>query len=181
MGKSAYTLKIGDEINSRLALGESLTSICETKHIPAIGTVMGWLLDTRLDKEGNRVLIQEKFSEEYARARLISYQLMADTLLDICDNSRNDYMERENERTGEVDLVIDHENIQRSRLRADKRQWMLAKMLPKIYGDNIHVTKDVNVKGTIEHKVSQGMNFDQVADKRDKLRLVGSSGTGGKK
>jgi hypothetical protein len=32
-------------------------------------------------------------------------------------------------------MVVDHENIQRARLRVDSRKWILSKMLPKIYGD----------------------------------------------
>ncbi len=34
-------------------------------------------------------------------------------------------------------LVGDHEHIHRSRLRVDTPKWVLAKALPKIYGDKI--------------------------------------------
>lgn len=60
---------------------------------------------------------------------------MADDLLDIVDDSSGDYVVRE--RDGERITVVDHEHIQRSRLRADTRKWLLSKALPKIYGDKI--------------------------------------------
>jgi terminase small subunit-like protein len=60
---------------------------------------------------------------------------MADDLLDIVDDGTNDFVARE--RDGERIMVVDHEHIQRSRLRADTRKWLLSKALPKIYGDKI--------------------------------------------
>ncbi len=33
--------------------------------------------------------------------------------------------------------VLDHENIQRSRLRVDTRKWAAGKMAPKRYGDKL--------------------------------------------
>ena len=176
MGKPKYTEKHETEICERIAEGESLQSICKNEHMPTVSTVIGWLMDTKEDSEGNSVLIRQKFSDHYARARLISYQLMADTLLDIADDGRNDYMERL-KANGETELVVDQEHIQRSRLRVDKRQWFLSKVLPKIYGDHIQVTNDVKVSGTIEHKAADSMNFNQVTERRDKLRVVGSSST----
>jgi hypothetical protein len=33
--------------------------------------------------------------------------------------------------------VIDHEHVSRARLRVETRRWLLAKALPKIYGDKL--------------------------------------------
>ncbi len=38
--------------------------------------------------------------------------------------------------------VVDHEHIQRSRLRVDARKWIAAKLLPKRYGDKLQHTGD---------------------------------------
>jgi hypothetical protein len=56
-------------------------------------------------------------AERYARAREIGYKLLADELVEISDEGSGD--------------------AQRDRLRVDTRKWMLAKMLPKIYGERI--------------------------------------------
>ena len=37
---------------------------------------------------------------------------------------------------------INHDVIQRDRLRVDARKWMLGKMQPKKYGDKLDVTSD---------------------------------------
>ena len=159
-------------------MGESLNSICKDKHLPSDNTVIGWLTDTKEikneDGTTNNVLIRLKFTEDYARARLVSYQLMADSVLDIADNGTNDYMERLLA-NGETDTVLDQEHMQRSRLRVDTRKWLLSKVLPKMYGDHVQVTQDVKVTGTIEHKAVESMNFNQVRDQRDKLRVVASN------
>jgi len=39
-------------------------------------------------------------------------------------------------------LTVDHEHIQRARLRVDTRKWILSKMLPKVYGDKFQVGGD---------------------------------------
>lgn len=177
---SSYSKKIDDIICQRIADGESVLSIGSDKSMPAKSTIIRWLLANKTIKNDNgeeiSVPTHPEFQANYARARLISYQLMADELMDIADDGRNDYMDRLN-KNGDEERVVDHEHIQRSRLRCDKRQWFLSKVLPKMYGDNIHVTQDVTHKGTIEHKAADSMNFGQVRDQRQKLRVVGSSET----
>ena len=62
------------------------------------------------------------------RAREIGYHKMADDLLDIADNEETE--------PGKV---------ARDRLRTDKRQWLLSKALPKIYGDKIELSGNLNL------------------------------------
>lgn len=88
--------------------------------MPAPQTVLRWA-----KKDG-------LFSEQYARSREIGYQLMADDLLSIADDGRNDtYTDDAGNRQVIADVVA------RSRLRVDTRKWLLSKALPKIYGDKI--------------------------------------------
>ncbi len=73
---------------------------------------------------------REGFSEQYARAREIQAFAIADELLEIADDGRNDWMQRRgNDERGGWELNGEH--IQRSRVRIDTRKWMLSKMLPK--------------------------------------------------
>ena len=58
-------------------------------------------------------------------------ELLAAEILEISDDSSNDWMAREGR------IVPDHENVQRSRLRVDSRRWLLSKLMPRKYGDRI--------------------------------------------
>jgi Bacteriophage Sf6, terminase small subunit-like len=124
---STYSQEIADEVCRRLAGGESLRAICRDEGIPDESTVRLWALD---DREG--------FAAQYARAREVQFLAIADELLEIADDGRNDWMEREgkDERGG---CELNGEHIQRSRVRIDTRKWMLSKMLPKVYGDKTEV------------------------------------------
>jgi hypothetical protein len=48
-------------------------------------------------------------------------------IIEIADDASGDYGER----------IVDHENIQRSRLRVDARKWAAARLAPKKYADRI--------------------------------------------
>jgi hypothetical protein len=43
---------------------------------------------------------------------------------------------------GEPVLAVDHDHIQRSRLRVDTRKWLLSEMSPKVYGDRLALAGD---------------------------------------
>ena len=65
------------------------------------------------------------FRDHYAHARVLGYEALADLIRDIADDSAGDVLENGR---------IDHENINRSRLRVDALKWILAKALPRRYG-----------------------------------------------
>lgn len=70
------------------------------------------------------------FGEQYARAREVGYKLLADEIIEIADDSSGDAVEDEN-----GNIKQNAEFVNRARLRVDTRKWMLAKMLPKVYGE----------------------------------------------
>jgi hypothetical protein len=104
---STYTHDLGDEICRRLGEGESLRSICLDEHMPALSTVMLWIVKNN----------HADFSERYARAREAQAHVLADEVLAIADDKDAD--------------------PQRSRLQLDARKWLTSKILPKQYGDKI--------------------------------------------
>lgn len=118
-----YNDEIALAICERLAEGMTLNAVCEDPSLPAASTVRGWALNE-----------EHPFSALYARARLIGYHTMADEVLDVADDGRNDWMRRIRP-DGSVDMAFNAEHVQRSKLRIDTRKWLLAKALPKIYGD----------------------------------------------
>ena len=108
---------ITEFVCSELALGKSLRSILDADDkLPSASTFLDWIgADSFL-------------AEQYAHARQLAYELVADEIVAIAD---------ENYTTDEhgVRERLSSEAIQRNRLRVDTRKWMLSKMLPKIYGD----------------------------------------------
>lgn len=62
-------------------------------------------------------------------------QAIAEGLLDISDDARNDWMRQHGK--NDEGWVANGENVHRSRLRVDTRKWLLSKMLPKKFGDKI--------------------------------------------
>lgn len=119
-----YSQEIADAICRELADGKSLREVCRMDGMPPESTVRLWALD---DREG--------FAAQYARAREIGYYAMADDLLEIADDGRNDWMERNGDDA--PGWQVNGEHLQRSRLRVDTRKWMLSKVLPKVYGERL--------------------------------------------
>lgn len=122
-----YTKKLGDEICERLAEGESLRSICRDDDKPSKSSVFRWLLahdDKNLDS----------FRDQYTHAREIQAEGIFDEVLDIADNSANDWMTREIKGGLEIE-VPNSEVIRRSEIRINTRFKVLARMLPRKYGD----------------------------------------------
>lgn len=74
----------------------------------------------------------------YARARKLGYDALAEESLEIADDGTNDWVEREKE-DGRLDVEVDRDHIQRSKLRIETRLKLLAVWDPKRYGAMIKV------------------------------------------
>jgi hypothetical protein len=138
-GQTKFTQAAADRICELLADGWSLRQACRGPGMPSERTVRDCARDEK-----------HPFAPQYARAREVGYHMMADELLEIADDARNDWMNRETA-NGTI-RVVDPEVVQRSRLRVDTRKWLLSKALPKIYGDKIEAT----------HTLDAGQAFLQV-------------------
>ena len=115
-----FTQDMADLICERLAEGESLRSICATEGMPSKAMVFRWL--------GAR----KEFADQYARAREAQADALADEILNISDDGRNDTYQDE-----DGNVRTDQDVIARSRLRVDARKWIASKLKPKVYGDKI--------------------------------------------
>ena len=122
---SLYTEALAAEICRRLAEGETLRSLCRDKAMPDKATVLRWLAD----KE------KADFRERYTYAREMQADALFDEALEIADDASGDWTKDKDGKEG-----VDHENIQRSRLRVDTRKWAAGKMAPKRYGDKLQHT-----------------------------------------
>lgn len=129
MGRpSDFTQDLADEICARLANGESLRSIGSESRMPDASTVHRW------------VQKDEEFRKQYARARELQADTLADETLDIADDGRNDWMLRNAE--DNPGYQFNGEAVARSRLRVDTRKWVAGKLAPKKYGDKQTIAGD---------------------------------------
>lgn len=105
--------------------------------MPDERTVRTWALD---DVNG--------FSPQYARAREIGYHGLFDQILEIADTTKEGTTTtRKRASDGAMyDETKSADMIEHRRLQVDARKWMLAKALPKVYGDKIAVDGEHTLK-----------------------------------
>lgn len=143
---SKFSQAVADEICGRLATGESLRGICrDNDGLPEAATIFRWLASADLAFAG--------FREQYARAREIQADALVDEILEIADDGTNDYTTRKGSDDDDVQ-VVNHDHIQRSRLRVDTRKWFASKVLPKKYGERVQTEVTGPDGGPIETKSS---------------------------
>lgn len=133
MGKGRPTVWEGDlkesaitTILNRIEEGESVRSILNEKRnkdkLPSRRVFNSWLRD------------DHKLSTQYARAMELRAELMFDEITLIADGTGDDILIDEDGKE-----QVNHNVIQRDRLRIDARKWALSKMLPKKYGDKLEL------------------------------------------
>lgn len=120
---------MADKIIERIESGQSVRFIGSEDDFPCADTIHSWIKK------------YPEFTERYARAKTHYADSMFEEILEIADDGRNDWMEREG-RQGSY-IALNEEAIARARLRVDTRKWMLAKLAPKKYGDKIEVEATV--------------------------------------
>ena len=77
-------------------------------------------------------------AEGYTRALEQQQHLRADEIMEIVDNSSNDWMDRET-KSGRIVRVFDHENAKRSDMRVKARMWLMTRFAPKTFGDRLQL------------------------------------------
>lgn len=120
-----YNETLAKKICLGLANGESLASICRGEGMPSKVTVLNWALDPK-----------HEFFNRYERARALQVHSLVDEIPDIADDGSNDYYEK-TDRDGNTYEAVDHENINRSKLRVQSRQWLAEKVLRRQYGSKV--------------------------------------------
>ncbi|MBX5301129.1 terminase small subunit protein [Rhizobium sp. NLR12b] len=125
MGRpSKFSQALAEKICARIADRESLRSICRDEDMPAKSTVLSWLADE--DKAA--------FRARYALAREIMADSFVDEMVEIADNSSDDWIEKKNAAGETTGWQENGEAIRRSQLRIATRQWVAEKLRPKKYG-----------------------------------------------
>lgn len=139
MGRpTLYTKELADLICQRVATTTfGLARLCALHDdMPAKITVNEWRYR------------YADFAAQYAQAKLVQADLLAEEMLDIADDGTNDWMESFGEE-GEIGYKLNGEHVNRSRLRIDTRKFLASKLLPKQYGQHAEEVKPEN-KSVIE-------------------------------
>lgn len=119
--------KIIDRVLDGIENGITLAELCRTESIGR-RTFYDWLdADSAL-------------AARFARAREIGFDVIAEETLDIAEDGRNDWVERNIK--GQDKIVLNEEHVARSRLRIDTRLKLLAKWDPKRYGERTTIAGD---------------------------------------
>ena len=122
-----YKPELDTEICDRLAQGESLVSICRDVRMPSTVTVYAWLSNPK----------RSDFLNRYTYARERQAETFIDQCIDIADDNTNDTIITEGKDGKEYERV-NHDHINRSRLRVDTRIKIAEKLSPKKYSTRHH-------------------------------------------
>lgn len=136
---SKYTEALIETICDRLSQGEPLAAICRDEGMPAYRTVKDWADEK--DEEGKATKRGAKVSAAIARAREAGEDWLAAECLEIADDGRRDYVTLGGDE-GSPKVAVDHDHIQRSKLRIETRLKLLAKWNPKKWGDRTALVGD---------------------------------------
>ncbi|QZN94120.1 DNA packaging protein [Symbiopectobacterium purcellii] len=139
---SDFSPELADEICSLLMVGESLRSICKRQGMPVLSTVTLWLSK------------HEEFSVQYARAREIQAEVLAEDAMNIADAA-----------------VEDSAAVAKARLQVDARKWYASKVAPKKYGDRIQheqrITLADRTDEEIDKRIQELINGQVASPERD--------------
>lgn len=149
-----------DAVCNKLVEGVSLRSILRQEGMPPIGTFMRWINE------------DEHFAEQYAQAKMIGIEVLAEEILEIADESTSDKLytrEVYDAETGEKKYltVENKEFVNRSRLRVDTRKWLLSKMIPKKYGDNLEFYEQKRLEKEKEQNGDSNITVERIKTQKN--------------
>ena len=118
--KIDYTPELAEEICYAVSCSsKGIKQLCkEYENWPSHDTIYSWLAK------------HKDFSDSYMRAKCLQVQVIVDEILEISDDTSSDTIINDDGKS-----TVNHEHINRSRLRVDSRKWVAAKLCPRLYGD----------------------------------------------
>lgn len=128
-GQSQWGQDTRNDILDKLSVGKSLREICSAEGMPSESLVRKWVTQ------------DDDFGTQFARAREAGMEALGDEILQIADSQEGDIIVSDDGRE-----IVNHDAIQRAKLRVDTRKWIMSKIAPKKYGDRL----DLNHSGSID-------------------------------
>ncbi len=124
-----YSDELADRICEIISVtAKGIHQIClENEGMPSPSTIFKWLH------------VHPYFKEQYARAKESQHWLLAEQILAIADNNSQDVLREKLLKNADgTFMIVKEENVQfvnRSKVQIDARKWLLAKLMPKVFGD----------------------------------------------
>lgn len=125
-----------------MAQGTSLLTVCaEDRAMPSYDTALTWLHHDPL------------FADMYKNAQRARADALFEETLQIADDGRNDWMQRND--PNNPGWVANGEHLARSRLRVETRRWAAGKLNPHRYGDKAIIEGDPSkpVVVSVTHRI----------------------------
>ena len=136
---SDYTADIARAILARIAEGETLLQICRDDGMPNRRTVTRWCLKN------------EPFRLAMLRARELQMEAFGDEIVEISDDSTCDTVTKTG-RNGAKYEAVDHEHINRSKLRVETRWKLMQTVGASVFGARSTVKHEGEM--TVKHELS---------------------------
>lgn len=115
-----YSPDLADIILTRIAAGETVTSICKPRAMPSAATVMGWAMRNL-----------HGFGDRFWQAKRLGAHILVDEAKDIANDDADDIVTL-NTPDGVKD-ALNTVKVARDKLRIATRQWTAEKLLPEVY------------------------------------------------
>jgi hypothetical protein len=127
---TTYSEQIAKDICRAVAVSsKGLRSVCNSNESwPCEDTIYAWMFD------------YPEFSERYYEAKQLQAARLADEIIQISDSSEDDLI------MGERGPIINSAKVNRDKLRVNARQWTIARLAPKRWGDRNMVESTVTMK-----------------------------------
>jgi hypothetical protein len=110
-----YSDEIAEEICARVIAGEFVSHICRDDHMPDVTTIWRWCRE------------KPEFREQMDTAKELQADRIFEEMLEISDGVLPDGASGDNRK--------DWDQVQRAKLQIDTRKFVVAKLLPRRYGD----------------------------------------------
>lgn len=144
-----YSIEIIDKICAELAIGKSMTTIGKMDGFPCSETIYTWLTK------------HPEFVEKYDRAKEQQMELFANQIIELSDS-----------------CTADNDHVQKTKLQIHTRQWVMGKLKPKKYGDNMTVKGDkdnpliLNLAGALDQAIAQRLSALRTVDHMPNTALL---------
>lgn len=131
---TSYTDALGAKICDQIADGKTLREVAASRNMPSSATIMRW------------VGKNPEFREMWGFALMARFDEWANELRKIAAGQPGDVAETcEDDSDKTVRVAGVKQTIQRSRLEIETMQWIMGKMLPKVYGEPAQSAAPVEV------------------------------------
>lgn len=119
-----FTKPVQKHIAQRIAQGESAQSICKDPKLPTQRALYKYLATSG----------DEDFVQMYREAIQARADVHADQILEIAEDDSGDLIEVKDSKGKVIDVKQNNAKLRRDQMRIEARQWHMARMNPRKYG-----------------------------------------------